>query len=78
MIFFRSKDHTTASMASSRDYITREAVQRANEHLMGRVVYSNKEAPEDVFTRYNIERPTSQQITAAATAAMRKFRLEQV
>lgn len=75
MNFFRI---TPSFRKTASDYITRDAVEHANELLMGRRVEHSKNQTVDVYTRHNIKRPTIKQISEAGSMAMRAARLEKV
>ncbi len=73
MNFFKISPSFTKTAS---DYITRDAVERANELLMGRHGKYPKEVIVDIYARHNIQRPTIEQISEAGTVAMRNARLE--
>lgn len=66
------KSHNTlAFTGTSKDYITKDAVKRANDRLInsipGRALHI-----ESSFDKYNVTRPTREQLAEAAKKAMRK------
>lgn len=68
---FLNLNHVAFS-GTSRDYITREAVVRANDRMMGgKTVY--KVALEDIYEKHELARPTREQIESAAVTAMRQL-----
>lgn len=72
MIFFNNKNTVARFTGTSRDYITREAVVRANERLM----HSNdahKAGLKSIYDELQIARPTREKIATAASNAMRQL-----
>lgn len=62
---------------TSSDYITAEAVSRANDHLMGKCSCARDADHVDVYERYGLTRPTREQFAEAGAKAMRELRLAQ-
>lgn len=57
---------------TSKDYITKEAVKRANSRLIQSMA-GHSIGIESIYEKHNISRPTREQITSAASNAMRKL-----
>jgi len=64
--------NTVAFTGKSSDYITKDAVERANMRLMG-VEGAYKVVVEDVYAKHHLPRPTHEQIVEAAANAMRQL-----
>lgn len=63
---------TPSFTKTASDYITKDAVKRANKRLISA---STKDATGlvSIYDKHNISRPTSKQIASAASNAMRKL-----
>lgn len=69
------KSHNTlAFTGTSKDYITKDAVKRANTRLINSMATRSMNI-ESSFDKHNISRPTREQLTEAAQNAMRKIAL---
>lgn len=55
----------------STDYVTKEAVERANARLMGQGGVAVV-AGEDVYARHQLQRPSREDIAKAAAKAMQQ------
>lgn len=66
------KSHNTlAFTGTSKDFITKDAVKRANTRLINSMGVHAVNM-ENSFDKYNVSRPTREQLTEAAQNAMRK------
>jgi hypothetical protein len=66
------KSHNTlAFTGTSKDYITKDAVKRANTRLINSMA-GHAINIESSFDKYNVTRPTRKQLVEASQKAMRK------
>lgn len=71
MTFFKSKTQGAAFNGTSRDYITRDSVERVNQRMMvSDRIHGNIDS---VFEKFEISRPTREQLESAASRAMRSL-----
>jgi|GEM_PF-5518191 len=67
------KSHNTLAFnGTSKDYITKDAVKRANNRLI-KSMAGDALHIESSFDKYNVTRPTREQLVEAGQKAMRKF-----
>lgn len=60
----------SAFKSTSSDYITKEAVQRANAKLIGDIDALRQLSLEDVYTRYDVTPPTREQFMKVGKVVM--------
>lgn len=58
---------------TSKDYITKDAVKRANTRLMENV--NSAVSIQSIYDKHNISRPTREQIASAGANAIRKLEM---
>ena len=61
-----------AFTGTSRDYITKDSVKRANARLTNNV-FEDSVGLESIYEKHSISRPTREQIASAGAKALRKF-----